>query len=172
MEIPQTKEQMECPIFTLGDIEKIFPADLKPNTVQVWAKRGIFAPAVQSQGQGYPTRFNYLNLIEIAIVRLLVARGVNEHAYLRALLNSGRPNGLVEHMRALAFSNFLMLPGGMRVQVHEGEEIDREKPKPLWYYRPAEDLKQLSEIFGIPDWFLINTNMLKWYLDGKLADLA
>ncbi|MDD2901549.1 MAG: hypothetical protein PHU44_03875 [Syntrophales bacterium] len=174
MEVPKTKEEMEQAQYSLTHVSKIFP-DIKPNTLQVWIKREVIKPAIQSAGQGYPTRLSYLNLMEVGLVNLLVNRGVNSHKWLRALLNSGKnyssKTPLVELMREFKFSRFLLLPGGMRVWVQEGEEVNQDDPHPVYQHRSFEDLKGLMDTMGIPDWLVVNVELLKKYVDGKLREL-
>ena len=53
--------------YTLKDVVEIFP-NLNPRSIQVWVKKRVIRPALSSSGQGFPVRFNYLNLIEIGLV--------------------------------------------------------------------------------------------------------
>jgi len=75
--------------YTLRGVAAVFP-QINTKTIQVRVKRGVIRPSVESSGQGFPVRFDYLTLVEIGLVWQIIKLGGDSHAFFSRVMDQAR----------------------------------------------------------------------------------
>jgi len=161
---------MEAQYYTLKDVAEIFP-NLNPRTVQVWVKKGVIRPAIVSSGQGFPVRFNYLNLIEIGLVWQIVRLGLDSHAFFLEVMEFARKYQLTNRWidGRYNFDCFFIYPEltafGKKVDETEGQEYVKAPP---FHLVSPEELFNLFQGDSVAGWLVVDIRVIKKMVDAKL----
>ncbi|MBU4232742.1 MAG: hypothetical protein L6277_15695 [Desulfobacterales bacterium] len=162
---------MEAADYTLKDVPVIIP-NLKPRTVQMWVKRGVIRPSISSSGQGFPVRFSYLNLIEIALVWQIIRLGLDSHAYFLRVMDYAQKLRKVNRWidGSYNFECIYVIPESSAF----GRLLDKEEAKdyvlaPPFILINPEGLNEFFKKSNITGWLLVDVGAIKRYVDGKIA---
>jgi hypothetical protein len=163
---------MEAPIYSPWQVQTIFP-DLPGPTLAAWIRSGIISPRIPAGGQGFPARYNFLNLVEIGVVIALTRLGFSLHAFLAKLMQSPtqakRP--LIQYISNVhKFQCFLLLPGPPIF----GEEpsVEQKAEGPPYVLRPIEGIGEFLKIrHPVGGWICVDIEFIKKQVEIRLGQL-
>ena len=156
--------------YTLKVVPEIFP-NLNPRTVQVWVKRGVIQPDIQSAGKGFPVRFTFLNLVEIGLVWQLVKLGVDSHAFLRKAMDYSkkirRVNRWIDGRYNYDCLFILVEPTAFSRPLQE-EESKQYVEAPPFCLVGRDELNRFYQENATPGWLIVDILAIKKYVEGQL----
>ena len=157
--------------YTLRDVAVVFP-QINTRTIQVWVKRGVIRPSVESSGQGFPVRFDYLNLVEIGLVWQLIRIGVDSHAFFSKLMDQARKYSIRWiGGQQYSFNCFFVCPeaSAFARRLDEKESQDYIEA-PLFVLLDPE---KIGDFFKVPGWaagwLLVDVRTIQYYVEEKLS---
>jgi hypothetical protein len=161
---------MDSAEYTLKDVMAIYP-QINPRTIQVWIKRGVLRPLIESAGQGFPVKFSYLNLVEIGLIWQIIKIGQSSHKLLSMIMDHARkyPVSWIggQHYNYNCYFG-LIETKAFGKQLSRDESDGSVEWPPNYLINP----KKLQEfIEGMPlvaGWLVIDVRLIKSYVNNKL----
>lgn len=149
------------PLYVLKDVKKYYPT-LNFRSLQIWCKRGVIIPAEPAKKQGIPSKFSYLNLIEIGLIMQLVIFGLDRHPLLSQMMREAREKKR-KWIDDFGFNCFLVISYSSFLP----EDYDRGVYSEIfWSVQPPENMLFGSP--GAPGYVLVDIRAIKAMLDEKL----